>query len=71
MTAGETAASRRTVVGHAKRIVVKIGSSSLTTTAGGLDHDRVRQLSDVLAGSRLGGAELVLVSSGAIAAPAP
>ena len=68
MTAGETAASRRSVVANANRIVVKVGSSSLTTTAGGLDHDRVRRLSDVLAGSRLGGAELVVVSSGAIAA---
>lgn len=56
-------------VGQAHRIVVKIGSSSLTTAAGGLDADRVDALVDVLAKTRDGGArELVLVSSGAIAA---
>ncbi|QNE79430.1 glutamate 5-kinase [Streptomyces finlayi] len=53
----------------ARRIVVKIGSSSLTTAAGGLDADRVDALVDVLAGVRSGGEkEIVLVSSGAIAA---
>ncbi|MBI0316984.1 glutamate 5-kinase [Streptomyces javensis] len=84
----------------ARRIVVKVGSSSLTTAAGGLDADRVDALVDVLTkvldgdgkgdggrdadgkagdgkggdrkgGDRKGGAngkEIVLVSSGAIAA---
>ncbi|AEN09902.1 MULTISPECIES: glutamate 5-kinase [unclassified Streptomyces] len=53
----------------ARRIVVKIGSSSLTTAAGGLDADRVDALVDVLAKIRGGGErEIVLVSSGAIAA---
>ncbi len=50
----------------ARRIVVKVGSSSLTTAAGGLDADRVDALVDVLAEHR--GREVVLVSSGAIAA---
>jgi len=59
---------RRTQVTSAKRIVVKVGSSSLTTATGGIDPGRVRQLVDVLAGARLAGAEMVLVSSGAIAA---
>jgi glutamate 5-kinase len=58
----------RTQVAAATRIVVKIGSSSLTTTAGGIDPDRVRGLVDALAGARARGAEVVLVSSGAIAA---
>ncbi|OBQ48186.1 MULTISPECIES: glutamate 5-kinase [Streptomyces] len=54
---------------EARRIVVKVGSSSLTTAAGGLDADRVDALVDVLAKVRSGGErELVLVSSGAIAA---
>ncbi len=54
---------------EARRIVVKVGSSSLTTAAGGLDADRVDALVDVLAKSRSGGEkEVVLVSSGAIAA---
>ncbi|AWZ03803.1 glutamate 5-kinase [Streptomyces sp. ICC1] len=53
----------------ARRIVVKVGSSSLTTATGGLDADRVDALVDVLAKARGGGEkEIVLVSSGAIAA---
>lgn len=53
----------------ARRIVVKVGSSSLTTAAGGLDADRVDALVDVLAKVRDNGAkDIVLVSSGAIAA---
>ena len=59
---------RSTLVGGARRIVVKVGSSSLTTAAGGIDPARVRRLVEVLAASRAGGAEVVLVSSGAIAA---
>jgi glutamate 5-kinase len=55
----------RTAVAEAKRLVVKVGSSSLTTAAGGLDGDRLDALVDVLAAR---GGELVLVSSGAIAA---
>ena len=58
----------RTEVTTAKRIVVKVGSSSLTTAAGGIDPASVRQLVNVLAGVRARGAEVVLVSSGAIAA---
>ncbi|UQS32729.1 glutamate 5-kinase [Streptomyces fradiae] len=54
---------------EARRIVVKVGSSSLTTASGGLDADRVDALVDVLAKVRdAGGREVVLVSSGAIAA---
>jgi glutamate 5-kinase len=58
----------RRQVAAAKRIVVKVGSSSLTTAAGGIDPERVRALVDVLAGVRSRGVEVVLVSSGAIAA---
>ncbi|WP_432558279.1 glutamate 5-kinase [Granulicoccus sp. GXG6511] len=55
--------------GEAKRIVVKIGSSSLTAEADGrLDPDRVQALVDTLAAARSVGREVVLVSSGAIAA---
>ncbi|MGW5678498.1 glutamate 5-kinase [Streptomyces sp. NPDC003860] len=60
--------ARQQVV-QARRIVVKVGSSSLTTASGGLDADRVDALVDVLAKVRSGGEkEIVLVSSGAIAA---
>jgi glutamate 5-kinase len=48
--------------------VVKVGSSSLTTTEGGIDPHRISSLVDALAGVRLAGREVVLVSSGAIAA---
>ncbi|MEV7860324.1 glutamate 5-kinase [Streptomyces hirsutus] len=62
-------ARARQAVSEARRIVVKVGSSSLTTAAGGLDADRVDALVNVLAKVRSGGErELVLVSSGAIAA---
>ena len=56
----------REVVG-ARRIVVKVGSSSLTSTAGGLDGSRVDALVDAIA-ENVPEAEVVLVSSGAIAA---
>ena len=58
----------RTEVTGAGRVVVKVGSSSLTTAAGGIDPDRLRALVDVLAAARARGTEVVLVSSGAIAA---
>ena len=60
--------TRRHQVTAAARVVVKVGSSSLTTAAGGIDPDRVRALVDTLAALRGRGAEVVLVSSGAIAA---
>jgi glutamate 5-kinase len=50
------------------RIVVKIGSSSLTTPSGGLDGDRLDAFVDAVAGARARGDEVVVVSSGAIAA---
>ncbi len=57
----------RPEVTSAKRIVVKVGSSSLTAAPGGLDRARVDALVGALA--TVGrGAEVVLVSSGAIAA---
>ncbi len=58
----------RDEVTSARRIVVKVGSSSLTTAAGGLDADRVDALVDVLAAAHGERREIVLVSSGAIAA---
>jgi glutamate 5-kinase len=58
----------RDAVRDAGRLVVKVGSSSLTTAEGGLDPDRLGRLVDALAARRAAGAQLVLVSSGAIAA---
>ena len=61
-------AGARQAVGEARRIVVKVGSSSLTTAAGGLDADRVDALVDVLAKSRSGGERR---SSSSPPAPSP
>ena len=58
----------RPAVTAARRVVVKVGSSSLTTAQGGIDPDRVSALVETLAGVRARGADVVLVSSGAIAA---
>jgi glutamate 5-kinase len=55
----------RPLVAEALRVVVKVGSSSLTTAGGGLDASRVDALVDVLAAETR---EVVLVSSGAISA---
>ena len=55
----------RVQVTRAKRIVVKVGSSSLTTASGGLDPSR---LADLVAALAVLPQEIVLVSSGAIAA---
>jgi glutamate 5-kinase len=50
------------------RVVVKVGSSSLTAPDGGLDRAVVGALCDQLAALRTRGVEVVLVSSGAVAA---
>lgn len=58
----------RRAVAEAKTIVVKVGSSSLTQPSGHLDVDKLEALAGALANVRLAGANVVLVSSGAIAA---
>jgi len=58
----------RQAVAEAKRLVVKVGSSSLASPSGGLDGDRVDALVDALGARLADGAQVVLVSSGAIAA---
>ena len=59
----------RKLITDAKRVVIKIGSSSLTGSAGaGLDAAAVDRLVDVVADARKRGVEVLVVSSGAIAA---
>jgi glutamate 5-kinase len=59
----------RAQITSAKRIVIKIGSSSLTGSAGSaLDARAVDKLVDVVTACKVRGAEVVVVSSGAIAA---
>ena len=64
---------RRPDIAAAARVVVKVGSSSLTTPDGEIDADAIAALAAALAAHRRGqgrdgnGAQVVLVSSGAIA----
>lgn len=67
MTTSEGAAARPGIA-RAARVVVKVGSSSLTTKQGAIDPDRIEALVDALVAVRRAGREVVLVSSGAIAA---
>jgi len=62
------ALSDRALLPGAARIVVKIGSSSLTGADGRLDTSALDALVDVIAARRAAGGQVVLVSSGAIAA---
>lgn len=59
---------RPQLIAHARKIVVKIGSSSLTGPDGRLDGRHLFALVDTLAGLMESGHQVVLVSSGAISA---
>jgi glutamate 5-kinase len=54
-------------IATAARVVVKVGSSSLTTAAGEIADDRIGQLARAIAERHQNGTQLILVSSGAIA----
>ena len=58
----------RTALSGARRIVVKVGSSSLTSIKGGISEEALTGLANALAHKRNAGTEIILVSSGAIAA---
>ncbi|WP_197320263.1 glutamate 5-kinase [Saccharomonospora sp. NB11] len=58
----------RAALAGARRLVVKVGSSSLTTASGGLDVGRLDALVDAIADRVSRDTEIVLVSSGAIGA---
>jgi glutamate 5-kinase len=60
-------ASARPDIAAAARMVVKVGSSSLTTASGEIAEDRIAGLVAALAARRGRGTQLILVSSGAIA----
>ncbi|MHC6221246.1 glutamate 5-kinase [Arthrobacter sp. MMS24-S77] len=67
VTEAADAAERQALAG-AKRIVVKVGSSSLTSIKGGISEKALTALVHALAEKRNSGTEIILVSSGAIAA---
>jgi glutamate 5-kinase len=58
-------------IAGAARMVIKVGSSSLTRPGGGLDVDRIDALVGEIAARRTAGHQVVLVSSGAIATGFP
>jgi len=59
---------RKEVLGKARRVVVKVGSSILASVEKGLHHDVFAQLTNDISDLKRQGYEIVLVSSGAIAA---
>ncbi|WP_022910587.1 glutamate 5-kinase [Aestuariimicrobium kwangyangense] len=63
--------TERQALTQARRVVVKVGSSSLTSSDGGIAPDRIALLVDALANLRASGKEVVLISSGAVAAGYP
>ncbi len=72
-TTGSPPADARTVPSGsspagARTMVVKIGSSSVTTASGGVDAEAIDKLAGEVAASRSAGNRVVVVSSGAITA---
>jgi glutamate 5-kinase len=59
---------RQKILGRSRRIVVKVGSSILASVEKGLDYDVFSHLTKEISDLKRQGFELVLVSSGAIAA---
>ncbi|OZC46020.1 glutamate 5-kinase [Rhodococcus sp. 06-621-2] len=66
-SASRVSATRSTIAG-AKRIVVKIGSSALTSLVGGLDVTRLDALAEAVETRMRAGTDVIVVSSGAIGA---
>jgi glutamate 5-kinase len=64
----KTPFDRRTVFSKAKRIVIKIGSAVLASPDKGLDQGRIERLAAEISDLLDQGREVILVSSGAIAA---
>jgi glutamate 5-kinase len=66
-TTGLATTGPRPDIAAAARVVVKVGSSSLTTSAGEIADEAITALAAALAARRSAGIQVVLVSSGAIA----
>lgn len=65
---GRELSAARQAVASARSVVVKIGSSALTSLQGGLDTSRLDRLADAVEARMRAGSDVVVVSSGAIAA---
>jgi len=61
-------AAARPDIAAARRVVLKVGSSSLTRRGGAIDDERIAALVKAIVGRRATGGQVLLVSSGAIAA---
>ncbi len=68
MTSRKSRTGRARALPSVRRLVVKVGSSSLTAPDGGLDETQVSRLASELSRAHRKGISCVLVSSGAIAA---
>jgi len=60
--------SRKNIFSKSRRIVIKVGSAVLTSSEQGLDQNRIERLAADISSIMAQGREVVLVSSGAIAA---
>ena len=60
--------AHREAIRTARSVVVKIGTTALTTPAGKFDPSRLQLLADSIEARMRGGSDVVIVSSGAIAA---
>jgi len=58
----------RAQIAGARAVVVKIGSSAITSLTGGLDHARLRRLAAAIEARMQAGSDVVIVSSGAVSA---
>jgi glutamate 5-kinase len=63
-----TSFNRKTIMTKARRIVIKVGSAVLTSSDRGLDQGRIERLASDISTIMDQGREVILVSSGAIAA---
>ncbi len=58
----------REIISDARSVVVKIGSSAITSLVGGLDRGRLDRLADAIESRMRSGSSVVVVSSGAVGA---
>ncbi|WP_206071583.1 glutamate 5-kinase [Antrihabitans stalactiti] len=68
MTGVDAVSPARQAISAARRVVVKIGSSALTSLEGGIDLARLDKLAEAIEARMAAGSDVVVVSSGAIGA---
>jgi glutamate 5-kinase len=63
-----TVSAHREAVRHARSVVIKVGTTALTAPTGMFDGGRLQRLADAIESRMKAGSDVVIVSSGAIAA---